>query len=321
MEILKNRFLWIAIMLTILAMICDDWSAQAPLQFKNIQIAVGGELVEKSIIETPMANRLVRLFSITIYSLAAGVFISAFVTNFIESQRAREHQDELRRLENSLSLSVFEALFKKLVPDEVFECIKSEFLLNSLIRRDVNLIFDFSYGEEKIVLKQTLSYNLENLTDSSISDPIGAIAEQPMGDEESELLLRASCIIDSKHILAYDRIEKPAGITETTDVHGNRLTEINFEIPARKSAEVTLVWRSSYKICKSCCYFRDAFFTTYPIINGSLIVNKPSDMKFDLFQVNSTKFEVSVDEPERIMYKLRGAMLSKQGLLFTFGPR
>ena len=254
----------------------------------------------------------------TLYSLAVAVFISAFVTTFIEQQRLKEHQNELRSLEDSLTANVFEALFKRLVPPEVFECVKQDILMCKFVRRDANWIYDFKYDGDKICLKETLKYKLTNSTTEPITDPIVARSETGRLTEESDVLLRASCIIDGDHIVAYDHEQKPEGVTESTDSQGNKQTEINFTIPPKKTAEVTVIWRETYPNCDRCRVHRNGYFTKYPIINGELTVNKPKEMDFDLFQSLSTQFTIIMNEPDRIMYRLRGAILPKQGFGYIF---
>ncbi len=320
MKLHRSLLLWLSLALFALAILVDDWASNYPFQSKTVTVLINGQPTSKDIIETPSSSRYARLVAVTLYSLAGSVLISAFVTTFISHQRLKEHENELRGMEQAINVNVFEALFKQLVPKEIFDSVKKDILMCKMVRRDANWIFDFSYERDLIVLKQTLKYKLANATSEDIIDPIIATTEPSRGGKEKDELLKALCMIDGTQIVAFDNRMKREGVTEITDARGNKETVVNFTIPAGKTAEITLIWQDTYFNCEKCTVHRDGYFTRYPIVNGELIVNKPPDLEFDIFQSLSAEFSLILKEPDRMMYRLRGGVLPRQGFVFLFAP-
>lgn len=321
MKMIWNKFVWIALVLAVAAVWLDYKATTYPLVSKSISITQSGQTVTKDVIEVPMGTRVLNLIALALYGLATSIFISVLVTDRIEAKRHTEHQKELDSLNAAINVNVFDSLFKTIMPPEVYAAIKNDIILCKLVRRNFTWIYDFTYDGAFVCLKQTLKYQLLNSSANDINDPIVARTEpDPKSVPDADVLERVSCVIDNKQIVAFERGKKTEGVTERTANDGMKETVINFVVPTRKEADVTIVWRQKYRNCEKCWPIRDAYFTQYPIINGELIVNKPREMTFTLFQSMATELRLTSEEPDRLMYKAEGAILPRQGFVYIVCP-
>jgi hypothetical protein len=129
---------------------------------------------------------------------------------------------------------------------------------------------------------------------------------------EGEGLVRISCVVDGNECVYYDRQHDTTGdIKVVTDSDVQR-TAINFIIPPKKHAYVTLIHKEKYH--KG--HVRDAYFTNYPVINAQLTVNFPIGYRFKMFQSMSSCFSLTMKEDNREIYNLEGAIMPKQGYVY-----
>jgi len=310
MKLLKNKYLWLSLIFLVAGFICENYVSEFDFETESVTILKNGTPENFDIIKIPSYCKYLNILSNLFYTIAISIIISVFVIQAIEEKRKNEHEEELNELRNSININVFDSLFKTIIPAEVYDVIKSDIISNKIIRRDANWIYDFYSETDGITLKQTMKYKMYNMSNILIEEPLVATLDTTETDEE---LLSASCVIDGKKVIVYDKNSKNDGNVQIfKDSDGLRNVKINFSIPPKKYADITLIWLQKFKQDQ----IKDGYFTKYPIINAELCVNFPVGYNFWIFQCMSNEMINTLSESNRKMYKLEGAILSYQGFVF-----
>lgn len=327
MDNLKNNYLWVVVVLIAIG----AWFAYLSSQtgFISVQTSIlnsSGEISKVTQIQQSAKGAIYSISSLFLFSLGASIFISLFVSNKIEAQLAEEKENELRKIQEAINVDVFDSLFKKLVPEEIFRVIKSDVINNKIVRKDANWIYDFrelEHDKTKIELTQTIKYELHNVSHEPINDAINAVFDA----HGIAGLRRAVCMLEGKVSSSYETPsdtfeipdkevieysdDKTVTITRTPD--GYTKVSIDVNIPPSKKIDVTLVYITIYENN----YVNDGYFTKYPMINATLTATYPEDYEFDIFQSLSSTMQKTLSEKNRSIYEVKGGILPRQGIVFT----
>jgi hypothetical protein len=259
----------------------------------------------------PFTARILQLISTFLYTLAASIFISVFVTNRIEEFRNRAYVAQQQALANAINKNVFDALFKTLMPTEIFEIIRDEIIKIEIVRRNALWTYDFTEINEGIQLRHTLKYEFHNVSDNVITDPLVTLT----GDYGSETRLeKVSCFCEGTPTNFFDR-DSPDKVNHVTVTREGDMQKIeaSFMVPPKKHVDVTYVFRTIYP--KDCV--KDVFFSKDAVIGARLMATYPPEYELKLLQSFSKTLECTLEEPGRSIFETKGGILPKQGFLYS----
>lgn len=310
---LKSNYLLICIVILFSAMALGYLTFSIEMQLKTIKyIDTNGKIVSKEILSFPIQYYLYNLLSVFLFTLSASIFISVFIINRIEIAQKEKLKDEIKELRNAVRINVFDSLFKKIVPDELFHIIKKDIILNKIIRRNAKWIYKFTEtSENKIELEQTLIYTLQNLSDKELNDPI--IAETIEGHQ---VIKFASCTDENDQVdIFYDHNKKDN--KANVRVEGDRkIIRFTVIIPKRKHVVLNLVLSTIYS-----SNLQDEFFTKTPLINAALIATFPQNYKFSIFPMSSSEFNCTLKNDTQHIYEIKGALFPYQGFVYYLSKK
>ena len=319
MKLLEKNYLLIIIVSIIIGVILNLYSWNLPQEISTISCFIDGKV---DIIHPRILSQVLNIISIFLYTFGISIFISFFIISRIEAMRTAEqaesqssrheqHERELKKLNEAISLNIFDSLFKKLMPEELFIIVKETIINSKIIRRNASWDLDFDLVNDHILLRQTISYELENVSNEKVINPNLIISDN---DDNEDILLSIVLIKNGCREIIYD---KNKGINSQNvklkDNGDNKTdTEVNVEIEPKSKIDMIFVWQVKYH--KD--FVRDAYFSLYPIINAELNARFPVGYKFNIFPAMSNKLEKTLEEDTRVKYKVYGGILPEQGFVF-----
>lgn len=300
--------------------------------FENVQIIdKTGEIRDHFRIAYPLLHEIYGVLSIFCYSLGFTVFVAGFITNRIQLELRKEKEkqfdkdhdarkEELNGIRDSINQDVFNSLFQTLVPEEIFKVVKQEIIENKILRRNARWYLDFSIEGEKLQLKQTLKYTLENTSNETVVRPFKVQIGLEKGTEIE--LVSGKYKSGKKETICYpypdDKKEKSTKeineslINNITNKGYDKLIEYDISIEPNSQVEATTVIKYTYDSYE----IQDQYLTRYPVIGGTLVVTFPENFKFKLHPAFSSPFILDINEATRKTYELNGAILPYQGFIF-----
>lgn len=285
----------------------------------NVDVTIGtrtildatGEKTTSIQVIYPLWFQIAGLIKNFLYGLAAAIFITVFIANKLQKSQSDKRQTELEALNSAVSLNVFDSLFKTIIPAEIFKAIKQDVIENKVIRREAKWIYDFSIKQNKIVCRQTTRYELHNVSQNQVSDPV-KLELDSVGGEDYRIIL-AECLSNSGEILVhYDNGDEATKKNVHIEKNGGRMSvSYTVGIPPESHVEYKTVFERSFS-----GDVVDAQFTKVPVINADIIVNYPTGYDFDISPVMSTKPRLITHNPQQKIYRVDGGVLPFQGFMF-----
>jgi hypothetical protein len=270
-----------------------------------------GDKVTSLNAEFPLWHQILGLLKNFLYGLGAAIFITVFVADKLQKSLHEEKQKELNRLNDSISVNVFDSLFKTIIPKEIFQIIKQEIIENKVLRREAKWIYDFTLRDEVMICRQTTRYELHNLSHAEISDPIRLDLDALGGS--SYTLVSAVCHSEFGNVLVEYKPEDPANnLNIEVQREGNKLTVFySVKIPAKSYAEYNTVFERAYV-----GDITDAQGTKVPVVGADIIVNFPAGYHFDIMPLMSTKPRLISESSTQKIFRVEGGVLPNQGFIY-----
>jgi hypothetical protein len=136
------------------------------------------------------------------------------------------------------------------------------------------------------------------------------------GPDAKEKLAKAICMRKGELLINYDVATGaiPENVTVVDEFDGNpfmQMVTITIDIPAESSVDLTLVIEGSHR-----GNVTDAYFTKYPIVDGSIIFQYPKEYNFGWAPSISADVKLEIDQPNKKTFEVTGAILPKQGFVF-----
>lgn len=270
-----------------------------------------GDKVTSLNAEFPLWHQVLGLLKNFLYGLGAAIFITVFVADKLQKSLHEEKQEELNKLNDSISVNVFDSLFKTIIPKEIFQIIKQDIIENKVLRREAKWIYDFTPKNDVMICRQTTRYELHNLSHAEISDPIKLELDGLGGS--SYTLVSAICHGEFGNILVEYNPEDPTKNLNIEAQHeGNRLTvHYSVKIPAKSYAEYNTVFERAY-----IGDITDAQGTKVPVVGADIIVNFPIGYHFDIMPMMSTKPRLISESSTQKIFRVDGGVLPNQGFIY-----
>lgn len=305
-------YLLLVVFVAVLAFALDVFSSRLTVDIgpKSI-LNKDGQVTTSLEVVYPLWHQVASLLKNFLYGLAAAIFITVFVANRLESSQREEKENELKKLNEAINVNVFDSLFKTIIPEEIFKIIKQEIIENKVIRRDAKWVYNFVEREGKVVCTQTTRYELHNLSQASVSDPV-KLELDSLGGEEYKII-SAECLDTSGSVLVHYDPEDSEN-SKNVDVNSNgKITTVAYtvNIPPESHVEYKTVFERSYS-----GDITDAQGTKVPVIGADLIVNFPEGYDFDVSPMMSSAPRLITQSSTQKIYKVDGGILPRQGFIF-----
>ena len=307
-----SGYLFLVLSVAVLAFVLDVFSSRLIVEIgpKSI-LDRDGQVTTSLEVVYPLWHQILNLLKNFLYGLAAAIFITVFVANKLENSQRKEKEDELKKLNEAINVNVFDSLFKTIIPEEIFKIIKQEIIENKVIRRDAKWVYNFVEDKGRIVCTQTTRYELHNLSQASVSDPV-KLKLDSLGGEEYKIV-SAECLDTSGSALVhYD--PEDAKNSKNVDVKSDgKITTVAYtvNIPPEAHVEYKTVFERSYS-----GDITDAQATKVPVIGADIIVNFPEGYDFDISPMMSSFPRLITQSSTQKIYKVEGGILPWQGFIF-----
>jgi hypothetical protein len=290
-DTLKSGYLWASLCALLLGLGAEWWATRYPPESEEISLVKNGVVERRSLLKAAPQAEALRLSSVLLYTLGASVFISVFVTARLESASKRQDEERLHALQTRINEDVFEGLFKTLIPDEILEVIKDSIIRSKVIRKNAQWSYDFAERDGGgIAVKQTLMYEIHNVTQENVINPVKARTDG------QGALIHAQITLDGHNVVTYKGDAGENKGLKFSSEDGLRCVEFEVTIPPGKYVNMTLVWSETYPTKHP---VRDAYFTSIPLINARLIATFPREFEFSIFQAMSSPLRLTLDEAGR----------------------
>ncbi len=229
MKLKKNYWcLLLVIALVISAFFLDIFSSRLMVEIgPQTIIDKDGKVITNLQVIYPLWHQFVNLGKHFLYGLSATIFITVFVVNKLEDIQKNDKEEELKKLHDAINVNVFDSLFKTIIPEEIFKVIKQDIIENKVVRKDAKWIYDFKQENEKIICTQTTRYELHNLSQAEVVDPIKLELDSIGG--EPYKILSAECLEKNGNNLVYYNTNDPDNTLNIT-VKEEEITTVEYTL-------------------------------------------------------------------------------------------
>jgi|GEM_PF-6331738 len=224
----------------------------------------------------------------------------------MEAADKEKFESKLLKFQKETARDEISSTFERLIEKEFFDIIKTDILNAKFQRNELRWQYDIStLTSGGMRLRRTIIYVLKNISSSEQTEHINVASFTSAHCTTHSVNVK--CKIDGEDEF------KPLKLDD--EMGGATLTKKNQEItiPAGESAEVVVIFTQDFP--------RDYIYETHFLNQGAvgleIIVNLPDDY---LFNVNSTvlasRTEQTLDEENKKIYKIKGAIYRGQGIEF-----
>lgn len=301
----------LVLVITLLAFALDIWSSSTPFAIVTKTISRVSESPETfQIVEYPWSIQVANLAKNFLYGLSAAIFVTVFIVNKLELAQRTEKELELNKLNDAINVNVFDSLFKTIIPEEIFKIIKQDIIENKVIRKQAKWVYNFEKCDEGIRCTHTVRYELHNLSQAAVSDPV-RLDLNPLGGKPYDIILAECTSTDGKHLVHYDKLKSiKENINILTD--GKRMSvEYTITIPPGSFVEYKTVYQQTYTD-----EITDYQGTKLPLIGLDIIATYPEGFDFDVVPVMSSPPKLTVESATQKIYRVDGGILPQQGVIF-----
>jgi CheY-like chemotaxis protein len=129
--------------------------------------------LDVSIIQNPYPHHFIQIAYKLSYAIAMAILVSIFVTRRLEAPYKEAYEAKLVSMREALNQDVFAEVFKRIIPDKIFETIKSDVILTEVCRSDFKLRHEFIVQQDgSIKFNERSEYTLLNITKNKLVFPI-----------------------------------------------------------------------------------------------------------------------------------------------------
>lgn len=263
----------------------------------------------------PVWHQILKLTTNFLYALAATIFITVFIATKLQEAQQTKKEEELKELHNAININVFDSLFKTIIPEKIFKIIKQDIIENKVLRKDAKWLFEFSELENKIICRQTTRYELHNLSQQEVNDPITLDLDSLGGSKYS--IISAECLSASGEVLVhYDPNNNNRKNIEVQEDGQHTKVSYTIKIPPESYVEYKTVFERTYDD-----NVLDAQGTKVPVVGADIIAFFPEEYDFGISPMMSSKPRLITDSKTQKIFKVDGGILPYQGILFYLRKR
>lgn len=308
-------FALVAVIATV-AFALDIWSSTTPYQIVEKTISWPSKSTETvREISYPWSVQIINLAKNFLYGLAAAIFVTVFIVNKLELAQRTEKERELNKLNDAININVFDSLFKTIIPEEIFKIIKQDIIENKVIRKEAKWVYNFEKCEDGIRCTHTVRYELHNLSQAAVSDPV-RLDLNPLGGSPYKILLAECTSMDGKHLVHYDLAKSKSENINIVMDEKKIAVEYTIDIPPGSFVEYKTVYQQTYS-----GEITDYQGTKLPLIGLDIIATYPEGYEFDIAPVMSSPPKLTIESSTQKIYRVDGGILPQQGVVFYLKKR
>ncbi|MDM5270777.1 hypothetical protein PGH07_01145 [Sulfurovum sp. zt1-1] len=307
----------VTMLLIIAAISIDVWYSDGNIIAKQINIFENNSTKIVNTYKYEYEYPFLKVLSIFLYSFAMSLLISLFILKVIQKDddKIREKKDERRK--DELFRNVFSGVFNRLVPNEIFDAIKSDILQAQVIRKNVRWIYDFKVEDGQLVLYRNVMYELHNISKKNAKELFSYIYSATDYTETSILFLKWHKNGDIENtFVAYDISEHDESTLEHLEKSGD-YEQVKHDIEVIPDEIINLNFKSKEIFKNNSKFIHEAHFSTACSIGWELEVNYPEGYEFGIIPMFNANLIPIVDDVDRKKYEYSGAILVGQGIEFT----
>lgn len=249
------------------------------------------------------------------YALSAAIFITAFVTNQIEKSQRNKEESELKKLNNSININVFDSLFKTIIPKELFKIIKQDIIESKIIRKNARWLYSVKDSSKNniVLMTATTHYQIHNISRREVKNPI-KMELFKLGDSSQQKLISIECKTKTNKVLVkYIHTEEESA--ENVDIKKEEektSIEAIITVPADDYVEYTIVYEQEHILPVT-----DGQFNKVPVIDAELVVNVSEGIDFFVLPITSSNMRLITNTESQQVYSFKGGLLPWQGFMYT----
>ena len=302
MNIIKRYYILISVVVLFIGIFLNVISSDISPETKTIYVATGNNQTKThEIIEYPFYKDILTTSANVCYSFAITLFIALFVISRLDEKEKEDFNGKILQLQKSINKDVLSSTFEKIIPNEIFDLIKSDILDAKSIRKNSKWYYDFAVENGKTIITQTFIVELHNSTNSIIEEHIKL---NFFRDENSTSYVSFFSCVGSNS-------DNEISIENTNSCE---IIDEKIELDPYKFATITL--STVTETDKD--YIIDTDTTKSPIINLDLTVNFPLGYVVELFPTCSNSLTCLKASETKQIYKTIPALLKGQGIIYKF---
>ncbi|WP_405633146.1 hypothetical protein [Pseudoalteromonas sp. Ld20] len=311
-----KSFGWILFILSIVIVgVAIDFQANNyPVTYQSVNVATGPNQTEtKTIIVVPTIVQSYKLVANFFYGLAVALFATIFVARKLEQDQKEKHEEELEKLREAVNVNVFDALFKTLIPKEIFQIVKTEIIENKAIRKKAHWTHVFEEVDGEIKMTATTHYELHNVSKEPVTDPVKIVME-PLSSGDQTINMARCLSSDGTALIEYDPLntDNNKNITIEDTESGGKLVKYTVTVPSNDYIESTFEYST---IFTDTVY--DCQHTKYPIIDLNINAVFPKGYIFTVYPSLSNELKIISEGDTHKNFKVEGGVLPRQGIIYT----
>lgn len=307
MNWIKNNAIAISIIFFIIGISLIYHTNEYDITSTTVSTVVEGKISEGIIYSLNPSNQFINILANVFLSLGIALFISAFFIRHIESHERKELEKKLLEFQENTAKDAIHSVFKKMIDESFFNIIKKDLLNAKVIRKNANWQYDITEINDTnhLLFKRTISYEFHNISHAPTTELI------KIRSNNNE---HCSMEVISGKIRRLNGEEESIILKEENEGESIfTFLEKEIQISAGESIEVVLVFQQVFKNG----YIYETHSSRHSIINLEITVNFPSSYNFDLFSSFSNEERLRINEPDKKVYVVEGAIFRGQGVEFV----
>lgn len=282
------------------------------IEYKEVLVTVltdQGETISKSCAIPKPCFVILHLFSNGLIPFGITLFITMFFVDKFNEVKDNQLKQELRDFQSGTAEDAVYSIFNHLFEESFLDVIKEDVLKCSLIRKEAEWDYDIKIlSDNKLALKRTVTYNLQNLSSKTQNEPIRVVAF-----ENDHVKLN---IIDVK-CRKKDGEAIKSILSDMTETHEGDVLKKSTTIPIEANSSILII-KEFEQIFNNSDYVYETQFTTNPLTDLKLNIDIPEGYSFSLsYDALSQTPEVRMDKEDKKKYVFKKAILKGQGIEFV----
>lgn len=310
LEHIERYWISYCLLMAILGVVGKIYSSSYILVPREINCIVNGVLSKTSYYIPQIEHQLIDIFSNIMFSLSITMLVSLLFIRSLEKTDKDKFESKMLVLQKNIAENAFVALFDQMVERPFFDQFKDDILKSNFIRKNIRWHYDFKLKDDKLALKRTINYHLQNNSTTVKSEEVKTSC--------FESIHCKSTIMSTKYRLNTSSQFVDANLMEQT---GSAFVKSNFgyvDIQPQQNVEfVTILEQQFYAN-----YAYETHFFSHSSIDLELTVNIPDGYDFSIESYAlRERTELIVNEPSKKVYKIAGAIFKGQGVEFLCYPK
>ena len=308
MNFFKKYYLIFAILIICAGYYISYKTNNYEFQNKVLQVIKDNEIQYKEYISLENKFIVLSLISEACITFGITLLITMFFVNYFDKKEKNDFKKELKEIQIETAKNAFFSLFHQIIDESFFNVVKRDIINCKVIRKNARWIYDIYTDSDsnKLVLKRTITYTLQNLSTENRKEPIKisflnnsyAITRNPQIKYKESTKNKYEDFDINKH---------------TEEKNGYKNITGDIEINSNSSVDIVRVLEQVFNTE----FIYETHFLSTPLSGLEIEVNFPKDYQFNI-SFNSIEDDVSLnlDTETKKIWKLNGALLRGQGIEF-----